>query len=169
MTSGRSQIAAASYPNAMSQPLKPCSHACVYLRSHGRTSHDLDSARIKIPLSLEIHASCRHERKRTAAPLSEKSFIGPHVPSDYEKPGSHRPRTPRRSASTEATKDALQGLNDSTQIRTVLPRSACIVVTPHGTSPDTPSASVTYDDFPDTLCVLVTVTGALAVGKNSLK
>ena len=64
---------------------------------------------------------------------------------------SLRLRHDHRSASTEATKDALQGLDDSTQIRTVLPRSACIAVTPHGTSPNIPSTSVTYDDFPDSM------------------
>ena len=39
----------------------------MYLRSHRRASRDLDSARIKIPLSLEIHAPCRHETDRRAA------------------------------------------------------------------------------------------------------
>ena len=42
-------------------------NACLYLRSHGRPRHDLDSARIAIRLSLEVRRLSRHQTDRRAA------------------------------------------------------------------------------------------------------
>ena len=72
----------------------PAMHACISAPT-GCACHDLDSARMKIRFLFPSRSTPHAATVWTAAPLSEKSFIGPQVPINYEKPGSHRPRNAR--------------------------------------------------------------------------